>query len=632
MRVLACIVAALLTGKTVSAQAIADGAAKDAFVITRMAAKFHLQPKPVDKHFSASTFDRLFDELDEERIFFSMEDMKQLLPFRLQLDEEVLKRRTGFITLLASLYESNLKRTDSLIDQLLKSPLDLNTPEVFTVAEDTSYPANDAARKLKLRKFLKATVLNGLKESFRSRGAMDASREKKFIDSLAIVYTKKVRSILKRSIRRELEIPGGVLNSVGEKYCEIIAGYYDPHTSYFSLTHKENYESALGQETMMFGFSLDEDEEERPKIAGLKPGSPAYQSGQLNEGDRIISIQWQGKEAIDVSDASTREVAAIVEASNHDKAKFTVQKADGSKRTVELSKAKMEDDDEGDRVKSFLLSGSIPVGYISLPGFYRDWESTENNLNGCANDVAREIIKLKKENIQALVLDIRYNGGGSVQEAVDLAGIFIDAGPVAIMKDRGEKSFTLKDGNRGTIWDGPLVIMINGFSASASELLAGTLQDYNRAVIVGSRSYGKATGQTVLPMDTTINLEKDFNNRETGSYIKMTLSKLYRINGTTAQFAGVVPDVVLPDIIDSDPHRESNEAFAIPATGTEPNKYFKPLPPINKTGLQQAAANIIETSEYFIAMKKYIDAVKSAGQRRDLPLNWTAVREQKNKY
>ena len=148
------------------------------------------------------------------------------------------------------------------------------------------------------------------------------------------------------------------------------------------------------------------------------------------------------------------------------------------------------------------------MGYISLPAFYTDWQNNDKAGNGCADDVAKEIVKLKKENIEGLILDLRYNGGGSMQEAVDLSGIFIDAGPVAQIKSRDAKVYTMKDVNRGsTIYDGPLILMVNGYSASASEMVAGTLQDYNRAVIVGSPTYGKATAQVVLPMDTTINLD-----------------------------------------------------------------------------------------------------------------------------
>jgi carboxyl-terminal processing protease len=160
-------------------------------------------------------------------------------------------------------------------------------------------------------------------------------------------------------------------------------------------------------------------------------------------------------------------------------------------------------DDDG-KVKSFIIKGTKSIGYISLPAFYEDWENRKIGANGCANDEAKKVLKLKKENINGLVIDVRYNGGGPLNEAIDLAGIFIDAGQVGLIKDKTSKLCTLKDVNRGTIYDGQLAILVNGYSASASEVLANTLQDYNRVLIVGALTYGKAAAQVVLPMDTTI--------------------------------------------------------------------------------------------------------------------------------
>jgi carboxyl-terminal processing protease len=629
MRVLVTLAAAMLLTTLAGAQSAFIKAATDAFVITRMAEKFHLQPKPLDDAFSSSTFDRLLQKIDAEKIFFTLEDIQQLVPYRLKIDDELLSRQTNYLQLLSGIYEKRLKQTDTLLDQLSRSVFEFNTVEKFTVAEQTNYAANTTALKIKLRKLLKAGVLDIILGRVKNEKVSDPVKQKKIIDSLESIYRKKILSTYRRYIKKELESPGGTQQTVGEEYCEVIATYYDPHTNYFSLTTKENFDSELGQKSMLFGFSLDEDESGDVVIRRLKPGSPAYQCGQLNEGDKIISVQWEGKSSIDVSDASLQEVSSILSASNHDKAAITVQKADGIKRAVELVKVQMEDDADAGKVKSFLLKGAKTIGYISLPAFYSDWENEENNVNGCANDVAREIIKLKKENVDGLVLDLRYNGGGSVREAVELAGIFIDAGPVAMEKDRGSKVFTLKDANRGTIYDGPLFIMVNGFSASASELVAGTLQDYNRALIIGSTTYGKATSQAVLPMDTTITLEKDFSKAGTGSYIKLTMDKLYRVTGSTAQFSGVQPDIMLPDIIDAVQQREANEAFAIPPTGIEPNKFFKPLPQLNKTILQSYATNITDTSTFFKTLSRYITARKASEVKTDISLSWKEALQQR---
>lgn len=607
------------------AQTVYDKAATDAFLVTRMVEKFHLSPKQADSEFSAAAFDRLLNLLDKDKIFFSQYDLELLLPFRLQLHQEVLQKKTAFLRLLSQRFEHRLQQADSLVKTISARPFQFTTLETFTVAEKKNTPENDAAVADKLRKLMKAEVLQLM---LKQAATMDGNLAHKQVDSLEAVCRRKLGALYSSSIRRKLESPGGVPQLVAEQYCQAIASFYDPHTNYMSLTAKENFESALGQKAMMFGFGLAEDDKGSVVISSLKPGSPAWQCGQLNAGDRVQSVQWQGKTAIDVSGASLTELEKVLEASNHAKAIIVVKKQDGSSRSVELTKAQLEDDGEEARVKSIILKGSQNIGYVSLPAFYEDWENGTVNINGCANDVAREILKLKKENIGALVLDLRYNGGGSVMEAVELAGIFIDAGPMAMAQDRGAKVFSLKDVNRGTIYEGPLLVMINGYSASAAELVAATLQDYNRALVVGSTSYGKATGQVLLPLDTAIVQQTAANTRNSGSFIKITTSKLYRVNGSTAQFAGVTPDIAIPDLMEAEPRRESGEPFALPASAIEPNKYYTPLPPLQKVALQSYVQRIIDTTAYFNQLRKFIQLKKAQNSKNEIVLNWNKAVEE----
>jgi carboxyl-terminal processing protease len=404
-------------------------------------------------------------------------------------------------------------------------------------------------------------------------------------------------------------------------YCQALAATYDPHTAYFSSDAKENFESNLGKKPLEYGLTFSKDDEGHAQIDYLKPGSSAYQSGRLNQGDKIQSIQWEKKEAIDVADAEVEEIEHVLSASGGNTVNITVKKADGTTRLVALHKERVEVEEEEDdnKVKSFILQGDRKVGYISLPAFYSDWEGAQG-INGCANDVAKEIIKLKKENIEGLLIDLRYNGGGSMQEAIELSGIFIDAGPVGQVKTKDPKALTLKDVVRGTIYDGPLLLLVNGFSASASEMVAAVMQDYNRALIVGSPTYGKATVQVVLPMDTTINLETYNGKSVATSYIKLTISKLFRINGSTAQAHGVKPDIILPDLTDAVPEREVNEKYVLPATVIEANKYYKPLSPLPVAAAESVAKKEMASSPYFKYVQQYIDQAKAPKVRKDFSL------------
>ena len=590
-------------------------------MITRMVNKFHVQPRPVNDVFSSDVFSGMLTRTDDDKIFFTKNDISRLSVYTKTLDAQIKQRKTDYLNLFINVYQQRLKQADSLIGEICKKPFDFYITEKFTGDEHTSYPASLAAMQQKLYKKMKADVLDDLIEDLPADfKSFTPVKQKKYVDSAEVVLRKRVASSLKRKINNILQSPNGIAQYVGDLYCETIASCFDPHTEFFPPEEKENFESELGKQRFQFGFRIKDDKNGGVYIDNLEPGSPAFKGGKLNKGDKFLSLQWEGREPIDVSDMSVNEFGTMLEESNHRKVLFTMKKSDGSVTKVFLEKEQVTDAD-GDRVKSFILKGDNAIGYIYLPAFYEDWETSNKGLNGCANDVGREILKLKKENIKGLILDLRYNGGGSTEEATELAGIFIDAGPVEQEKGRDGKVFTLKDVNRGTIYDGPLIILVNGYSASASELIAGTLQDYNRAVIIGSPTYGKATAQIVLPMDTTVNPE-NFNQKQTENYLKITVSKIYRVNGTTAQFKGVQPDIVLPDILDAYTTKEEDEPFALRPNTIAPNKYYIPYAPLPIKALAQSVQTEIDTSQYFNAVKKFILYSSQHKAVKDVPLNF----------
>lgn len=610
-------------------------ATNNAFLISRMVEKYHVQPKTVDKNFSEEWFTEILHRLDDDKIFFTEEDIQQLNVYKYQLNDQLKLKKTDFIQLLYTIFQTRLHQVDTMIDNICSTPFNFSSKECFTVKEDTSYAANTKALRSKLSKHLKTYVLYSLVEMNEDTVFTNIKLQKKYNDSLEIGFRKKAKSSYKRFIKLQLEIPGGVAESIGNTYCKTLAECYDPHTTFFPLTEKENFEGRLGNKKMIFGFKLDEDDDGNIMIDHLKPGSSAFKSGQINNGDKIIALQWEGKESVDVSDATMEEISVLLAASNDSKLTITIKKADGSVRQVVLNKEKEEAntaEDDG-KVKSFLLKGNKTIGFISLPDFYTDWDNKPNSDEGCANDISKEIMKLKKENISGLIIDLRYNGGGSMAEATNLAGIFIDAGPVGQLMRKEGKALTVKDMNRGTVYDGPLLILVNGYSASASEMVAGTLQDYNRAIIAGSTTYGKATAQIVLPLDTTINIY-EYNNHDLNkqdSYIKLTVEKLYRVSGNTAQFNGVIPDVVFPDIKNDATKREADNPHSLKAGMIEANKYYKPLPDLDIKTAKSAGQNFTDTSSFFKSIKK-INTEQQTFHQKDITLNlMDAIAESKKK-
>lgn len=597
-----------------------DNAVQNAFLVSRMVEKFHIQPRPLDDDLSARIYAGLLTELDGQHIFFLQDDITRLAAWRLKLDDEIRDRKTTFLSLLTGIYKQRLQQADTMLEALGGKPFNFSVRETLTAAEDSLPPSGLTGMHTKLYKLVKLSVLKQMGSRIAAAEEKSAAGEKsgvtragersgvtragerpakKTLDSLEVVLRKKAVGTFRRGIQRLLQNPIGIDGVVGTAFCQELASAYDPHTDYFPPEIKEAFEAELGNKPVAFGFVLKEDDAGAVVIGRLIPGSPAFKSGGLNEGDKIVAVQWPDREVIDVSGAGLSEMSRILSAPlGSGNVVLTVKKTDGTRRQVSLYKARLDTEDEEEKVQGFILRGSRTIGYISLPAFYEDWEDSKG-VNGCANDVAREIIRLKKENIEGLILDLRYNGGGSVQEAVELAGLFIDAGPVGQIKTRDEKVYTLKDVNRGTIYDGPLVILVNGYSASASEMVAGTLQDYNRALIAGSPTYGKATAQIVLPMDTTISLENYDQHTKASAYIKLTTSRLYRVNGTSAQLSGVKPDILLPDPPSAIPQREADERNALTSTDIPANKYYHPLSPLPLAAARAVAQRITDSSAYF---------------------------------
>ena len=419
------------------------------------------------------------------------------------------------------------------------------------------------------------------------------------------------------AVKKILDFPGGYTTFISELYLNAIASCFDPHTNYFSPRGKEEFQAELSTEAFSFGVELDENDKGQIVIDRLVPGGPAWKSGELHKGDELLSLQWEGKEVVDMAGASLEDADELLDESNHDRLVFKVRKADGSTAVVLLRKEKLEN--EENIVKSFVLKGEKKIGYILLPGFYTEWENETGS--SCANDVAKEIIKLKKENIDGLILDVRFNGGGSVGEALEMAGIFIDEGPLSAEKNKEGKQIALKDPNRGTIYDGPLALMVNGQSASASEMLAASLQDYKRAVIVGSNTYGKATMQQMFLLDT---ISKKAALAADKDMVKITVAKLYRLNGESAQFNGVAPDVTLPDAFDVLEFREKFSKQALAPDTAKRNNYYKPLQPLPVNELAKRSAVRVNESSEFREIKKFIETEKkmTTFTTITIPLKW----------
>lgn len=556
---------------------------------------------------------------DPRRLLFTAAEYKTLSAFNMAIDDELQGKGWAFLDQFAQLYQKALLRGDSIIQKLLQKPFDFTTNETLSSSrskDQFSFAADRSALENKWSRYLKFLVLTRVYEAANA----DSAKQTAFKTALTTAepaIREKIRQSEIKTLKKITDHPSGFTSYVTDLYFNSITTSFDPHTNYFSPRQKEIFQSALSSEGYSFGVELEEDENGDILIERLTPGGPAWKSGELHKGDELVSLQWEGKEAVEVAGLTLEDVLELLDQSTQDRLVWKFKKADGAIAIVFMRKEKIDNDENV--VKGFVLKGEKKIGYIILPGFYTEWGSETGS--SCANDVAKEIVKLKRENIDGLILDVRFNGGGSIGEAIDMIGIFIDEGPLAADKDREGKQITMRDPNRGTIYDGPMALMVNGQSASASEMLAASLQDYNRALIVGSNTYGKATMQQIFALDTFT--KRPSQGAANTDMLKITVKKLYRLNGQSAQLNGVKPDIILPDAFDGLDFSERFNKSALSSDTAKKNNYYKPLRalPVNELAAKSAAR--VSVNDDFNAIRKIVEYHrKDQSGIRTVPLKW----------
>lgn len=586
--------------------------------LKRMIELNHCNPRVMDEAVAKALLKDFINRLDEEHLYFTQADVKQIedaLPLMLQ---ELDGKNHLFLNRIIGAYKVRLALADTAIALACKKPFDFKaTDEIVFANDSSSFAATEAELEARRTKWLKYQTLYRLSNLLRADSTLTTGTVMRFESAQRDLAGKNARRKIKQMQQQAMALD----NYVNYLFCGAVANVFDPHTEFFPATDRENFLGAVNGESYKFGLQLNTNDKDEVEIEHIQPGSPAWKCGVLNKNDVLLQLQWQGRPAVDLMGADEEEVSRVLAESNHDRLDITVRKANGMQKTVSLRKEKVRE--EENFVKSFVLAGEKRLGYIVLPGFYTEWETKSGS--SCANDVAKEILKLKKENIEGLVLDLRNNGGGSMEEAMQLSGIFIEEGVLGFVKEKTGKPMALKDPNRGTVYDGPLLVMVNGSSASASEVVAGALQDYNRAVVVGSPTYGKATMQVILAIDTNLDIERAGNS--TGGnydYVKVTVGKLYRVNGSSNQLRGVVPDVVLPDISGLLNYREASQNFALPYDTVKRALYYNPLAPLPAKELLQKSASRMSASEPFKLVKQSQQAFANMYKNEAMPLQLDA--------
>ncbi|MAN27167.1 MULTISPECIES: carboxy terminal-processing peptidase [Mesonia] len=568
---------------------------KEMEALSLLVDELHYQAKPIDDSLSTAVFHLFLENLDENKRLFNQEQVNKFKEQDyLQLDDYLKANDCSFLNKYVVELEKSIAHAQKSLEALRTVPLDFsgNLKLSFSPKEKHHYSKNKDSQTTYWKKKISYELIANLTEEDSLLTQVEKTLKEegqelknKLIDQQLCLLSETTNQF------------GGIQKFVEKQFLNAFANYQDPHTTYLDRSDKVSFETYISSNQATFGIYTTKNKEGEIEIAQIVPGSSAFKNSELEEGDILKNLLSQNDELL-VSCVSNQEVINFMNNENHHQTTFKVKKKNGPIKTVKLTKTVIKVEENSTRAYT-LNNENKRIGYLKIPSFYTDLESP-NGL-GVANDVAKEIFKLQQENIDGLILDLRNNGGGSMKEAITLSGMFIDKGPISIVKTHKGRVSTLRDPYRGKVLDKPILILVNQFSASASELFAGAMQDYHRAIVVGSPTFGKSTVQSIFPLD---------ENEKLG-FSKITIQKFYGINGTTHQFKGIQPDIILPSIYDDIERGERFLPYALNSDSVEVTLQPLKLKKINTSPLKEKSANRINSNQTFDKVKKLNGKFKS---------------------
>jgi len=501
----------------------------------------HFQPRAFDDSLSAEVYDAFIESLDSEKRFLHSGDLEALLQHRLLLDDQIKAGSTDFFDEAMAILANRIETARGQYAALLNEVIDVTSPgELQGDASKRNYFADDKDMTHYWASYIQFRVVSRLHD--RKQHA-DSAKALGFDPQHADFKELEVKAR-----EKEMDIHDSWFKNMDEMeradwfglYMNAFAGAFDPHSSYFPPRQQESFEIEMTGQLEGIGASLIQDGD-HVRVSAIVTGSACWKQGELAKDDLLIAVAQGDKEPVDVVGMTTEKVVQLVRGKKGTEVRLTVLKVDGSEMVIAIVRDVVEI--EATFAKSARLGDDGKTGYIRLPKFYVNFYQNRNR--DCAEDIRMEIDKLKAAGMERLIFDLRGNGGGSLPAAIDVAGLFIDQGPVVQVKTSGQRLKTYKDDDAGTSWDGPLLILVDENTASASEIVAAAMQDHGRALIVGSpQTFGKGTVQTIIDMDRAAG--PFYRKHGPLGAFKLTIQKYYRITGGTTQLQGVKSDIVLP--------------------------------------------------------------------------------------
>ena len=573
----------------------------------------HFSPKDVNDDFSKVVFKKYLEDLDPDKNILMQQDINALKKHEARIDDEIKGAPVEFFLDASKLFNKRIEEASKIYKDLLSKPFDFTVNEtVITDAKKLNFSSTEEQRKDTWRKRLKYLTLDRFVEL----------RDIQAKSSGKAGYVVKTESAMEKEARdRVIKIMDRTFDRYRYKfnddekfsiYVNAITNMMDPYTEFFPPVDKRYFDEQLSGTFFGIGASLLY-EEGSIKINSLLTGSPAWKSQQIEVGDIILKVAQGNETPIELTGYTVEDAVKLIRGKKGTEVRLTLKKKVGTLKVINLTRDKIVQDETFAR-SSIVTNADSKVGYIFLPEFYANFDDPSGSRS--AVDVAKEVVKLKQAKVDGIVIDLRNNGGGSLYDVVQIAGLFIDEGPIVQVKDRDGKPTVMRDKDGSVLYDGPLAVMVNEFSASASEIFAAAIQDYGRGVIIGSSStYGKGTVQRSIGLDPESFLSP---NSELGS-LKLTLQKFYRINGGSTQLKGVVPDVIIPDKFEYLEFREKNNTNALPWDEISKASYKKWEDGYDLQTIKNLSNARINTNPIFQGIKQKTEWLSKQNDR-ELPL------------
>ncbi len=578
--------------------------------------KLHYDPKIVNDDFSIKVYDEFIEAIDSQKRFLLDSDIEMLSKYRLLIDDQINSSDITFFNTAYELLINRISEVEGFYEEILNEPFNFNIDEEISLDyQNLNY----------------ATNLNDLKNLWRKRlklSALDAYASKKEINDdksdLEKNQTKtdeeienESRSSIKDNLKDFFQF-----NSELERfdwfsiYLNSIVTQYDPHTTYLAPEAKEVFDQNISGKFQGIGARLSKTKQQ-VEIVEIIIGGPVWRDNLLNVGDIIISVaQSEDEEPTEISLMKLSDATDLIKGEKGTKVYLTVKRVDGGVEQVVVTRDIVELEET--YAKSSIINDDLSkYGLINLPRFYVDFD--DYGERNAATDIKKEILNLKSKGINGLILDLRNNGGGSLKTVVDITGFFIEKGPVVQVKSIGGRKEVLRDNDPSILWDGPLVVLVNEFSASASEILAAALQDYNRAIILGSKqTYGKGTVQNIVDLNNVIsgNTYGDLGS------LKITTDKFYRVNGGSTQLEGVKSDIIFPNRYSYIDIGEKDLENPLSWDKIDPARYNNSGKIFNYSQVISDSKERINDNEYFALIDEHASWIKSQQDDKIVSLDY----------